>query len=410
MDNFQKEGGALPITNQCIAVLARLFHCMGMSKQPIPMIRLCILATLLISANPMHTNAQDLAVNLKKVTPAFIEGTTPTPAKPAAQWQKEKDLVSGRIGKGQLTKMKAATDALVRFLQDSCLAGTSLQPLYRGEYFAEKGTSNLNLEFGNANLHILINDFSPLFGHMTANHRDYFVMAPVVANRNGCMYFEPGTRPAPASMDSSSSNTRCWLVTAKPDELPYIPITRKEYLQQVQTDLSATKAQVVAALKAKYPIRPADEQEAEKKKDLESLSALYSGMELQTRTKVYLNNYKSDEDYRKDAIEKETAELDSTLHLVDQMLQHLCASTLAAPAIVTPADKSFEGFADGEPGAVMLVRPNTSFIDAAASATAPRFLLITWTYDPSDKDAQDIDRQIAENMDTQSLKTMLRSE
>ena len=383
------------------------------------MIRLCILATLLIAANPMHTGAQDLAVNLKKVTPAFIEGTTPTPAKPAAQWQKEKDLVSGRIGKGQLTKMKAATDALVRFLQDSCLAGTSLQPLYRGEYFAEKGTSNLNLKFGNANLHILINDFSPLFGHMAANHRDYLVMTPVVANRNGCMYFEPGalsapagmdSRPAPASMDSSSSHTRCWLVTAKPDELPYIPITRKEYLQQVQTDLSATKAQVVAALKVKYVIRPADEQEAEKKKELESLSALYSGMELQTRTKVYLNNYKSDEDYRKDAIEKETAELDSTLHLVDRMLQHLCASTLAAPAIVTPADKSFEGFADGEPGAVMLVRSNASIIDPAAAATAPRFLLLTWTYDPSDKDAQDIDRQIAENMDTQSLKAMLRSE
>jgi hypothetical protein len=299
---------------------------MVMSKHPIPMIRLCILAALLIAVNPMHTSAQDLAVNLKKVTPAFIEGTTPTPAKPAAQWQKEKDLVSGRIGKGQLTKMKAATDALVRFLQDSCLAGTSLQPLYRGEYFAEKGTSNLNLKFGNANLHILINDFSPLFGHMAANHRDYLVMTPVVANRNGCVYFEPGarfapasmdSRSAPASMDSSSSNTRCWLVTAKPDELPYIPITRKEYLQQVQTDLSATKAQVVAALKVKYAIRPADEQEAEKKKELESLSALYSGMELQTRTKVYLNNYKSDEDYRKDATEKETAELDSTLHLVD---------------------------------------------------------------------------------------------
>lgn len=383
---------------------------MVMSQTPIPMIRLCILATVLISANPIHTSAQDLAVNLKRVIPAFIECTTPTPAKLAVQWQKEKDLVSGRIGKGQLTKMKAGTDALVRFLQDSCLAGTFLQPLCRGEYFAEKGTSNLNLKFGNANLYILVNDFSPLFGHLTANHQDYLVMTPVQANRNGCMYFEPGGRTAPANTDNSSSNTRCWLVTARPEELPYIPITRKKYLQQVQADLYATKAQVVAALKVKYPIRPADEQEAEKKKGLESLSALYSGMDLQTRTKVYLNNYKSDEDYRKGAIEKETTELDSTLHLVDRMLQHLCASTLAAAAIVTPADKSFEGFADGEPGAVMLVRPNTSFIDPVASATAPRFFLLTWTYDPSDKDAQEIDRQIAENMDTHSLKAMLRSE
>ena len=151
----------LRIENHCIEISARLFHSMVMSKQPIFMIRLCILAILLISANPIHTSAQDLAVNLKSVTPAFIAGTTPTPAKPAAQWQKEKDLVSGRIGKGQLIKMKAGTDALVRFLQDSCLAGTFLQPLYRGEYFAEKGTSNLNLKFGNANLHICLLYTSP---------------------------------------------------------------------------------------------------------------------------------------------------------------------------------------------------------------------------------------------------------
>lgn len=308
----------------------------------------------------------------------------------AAQWHKADDQIDGKIAKIQMTKMKATVETLHSFLQDG-LGGKGLTAVWRGQYSAEKGsqlTYGIQCNFGNASLSITVNDLNPVLGHLTVNHQDFQTIPAAGIIRNECPYFEPGVL----------------LVTARPDVLPYTPITRKEYLLIVEHDLNNSKAREIAAVKERTPVRSAEEQAAGKKRDLEAMTAQYSGSELQMRTKMYLDQYKSDEDYLKENIDKATADVDTAIHFIDGMLNRLAPATLNAPAVVSPDSKEFEGFRDGEPGMVMLVRSNPSFFEPGAAEEKPQFFVITWNADAS---ANALGNTITKELDTHLLKTLL---
>jgi hypothetical protein len=189
--------------------------------------------------------------------------------------------------------------------------------------------------------------------------------------------------------------------------LPYTPISRKEYLQMVIADLNAAKARIVAQVKDRVPVRSAEEEAASKKRDLDELNTRYSGSELELRVKMYNEQYVSDADYQKANIDKACADVDTTLHFVEGMMTKLAPSTLAAPAIVSPNSTEFEGFRDGEPGMVMLVRNNPTFWQPGAAAEKPQFFVISWNSASGDAIAQSMNNQITQNLDTRSLKAIL---
>ena len=346
----------------------------------------------------------------------------------ATPWKKADDRISGRIAKPQLINMKATAETLHSFLQDSCFANMGLDPVWHGEYLAGKTADGGQVQYGitcdfasgahDASLSILVNDLTPLTGHITIDGKDVLTLPTTSSIHNECPYFEipnagmqnadtqnAGTQNA--GMQNASAQA-IWVVTARPDMLPYTPITRKEYLGMVIGDLNTTKQRIIADVKARTPVRSAEEQAAIKKRDLDVLSARYSGNELAMRTRNYLDQYKSDEDYLKENIDVATADVDTTLHMIQGMLNHLAPATLAAPAIVSPTARDFEGFRDGEPGMVMLVRTNPAFFQPGAAREKPQFFLITWNSSPADAEAGGLTKLISKNLDTRILKDMLR--
>jgi len=393
------------------------------------MIRMHKIALIFILVSPCFIHAQNLADNK---TPAprtnnnlpvsfSADGENkPTPVPPTnedpkkapvrlAPWQKAEDQTNGSINRLSLAKLKATNTSLVSFLKDSCLADSTLHPVWHGEYTAEKAdkkTTTVSLSYGircnfaqSTTLSIMANDLSPLLRHIEVYGQDYTALVSIPTVRNECPHFEPA---------APTTKTKLWLITAKPDELPYTVLTRKDYLEQVIASLNTVKQHIIADVKQKAPTRTTADQEAQKNKDLESFRTTYTGAELEMRQRHYLEHYKSDEDYQKEKIDAATADTDSTISFIDGMLHRLSPSTLAAPAIVSPSAKEFEGFADGEPGSIMLIGIKPAAADATATPEKPNFFLVTWKFDPADPAAVNLDRQLAKKLDPRVLKNILK--
>ena len=342
-----------------------------------------------------------------------------TKSKPSVHWKKADDQINGKINKIQLAKMKAVTENLHILLQDSILRNTGLQSVWHGQYTTDKTGTQFNYGIycdfaatadgiattAPANLSVTVGDLSSLTGHVELDNKDYMTLPIAVGVRNECPYFELNSDAA--SGDTHTPNRNIWLATARPDVLPYTPITRKEYLEISIGGVGTVKARIIADVKGRTPVRSAEEQAAAKKRELDELNSRYSGAELQMRTQMYMDQYKSDEDYLKENIDKATADVDSTISFIKGMLNRLSPATLNAPAIISPKTTEFEGFRDGEPGMVMLIRSNPTFYEPGAAPEKPQFFLITWNSESTDDAAHAIGAQIAKNLDTRSLKAIL---
>lgn len=339
---------------------------------------------------------------------------TPAPATATAmEWIQEADLVNGSINKAKLASMKSVNAALVNFLQDSCQLGSQYSPVWHGEYFSgQKGAGSL-LKFGlnchfadqKAELMITANDIAPLMGHLAVGGHEYLTMDASGVVKNEGLYFEQD------GVDENTGNAvkiKRWLVTTgnSCDRLPYIPVTRKEYLLQARMEVTAIKNNIVADWKQRTPLRSAAIQEAEKKAMIDQLNAQYSGMELQVRLKQYLNNYKTDEAYLKENTDKQTAGLDAALKLMDDLLAHLSAAELGKPAVVSVPAADFDGFEDGHTDR-MLVRVNPAYFKATISEEKPQVFLVEWRYDATGAGAAEMDRQLMERFDGSDLKVLL---
>jgi len=411
------------------------------------MIRSYISVSLLLLTGPFVVNAQYLTDNNTappRIVPSSSisvagDSTVKTPAGrpsnkasrkpplPAAAWQKEDDRVTGNFNKEIMTRLKGTSAQLIGWLYDSCLDGASLHSSWHGEFRSDKTTDSAGYKYGiicsfpaqsgrtapiATTLGITANDLSPLIRGVNVYGHDYNAIVPVKAVRNGCQYFEPpymATGAMVAAIRTGKINAphiSSWLVTAGPDEMPYVAMSRKEFLEEMGGSLKTNKETMIKMLKEKNPVRPQTVQDAEKEKTLESFSTTYHGAELQMRKRNYLDHYKSDEQDLKELIDVQTAPLDSTIAFIDGMLHRLAPATLAAPAYVPAKASEFEGFADGEEDCVLLVHLKKPF--ATAGPEKPRYFLLSWTADPSDADAALIKEQLNKRLDVTFMKELLK--
>jgi hypothetical protein len=353
---------------------------------------------------PAVCPAQDLAATNTPVTKNYNWNTRPdsTISREAAshqtqQWDREEDVVNGRIGKAQLSKMKGVNEALIAILRDSCISDGTYNPTWHGEFFSEKTSPGPVLKFGvqcnytaDAHLSIIANDISPLLDHLVVNNTDLLTIQPALAAHSDCRYFE---------YESTAGKSRYWLVTTAPNLLPYTPVTRKEYLQEARTELKNKKDAIIADLKQKMPVRPTAIQEAEKTGTIEQLKNTYSGIDLQVRMRSFLKNYSSDEDYLKENITDGTAALDNTLHLMDSLSAHLPGEELKKPAMVSVTAADFTGFEDNTGGKSMLVRMNTSYIDQGVGVEKPQLFLVSWSANAGETAIDELDKEVHEKVD-----------
>jgi len=358
-------------------------------------------------AFPVLSSAQYLAAN---TTSASNVITTEGPTTQTQEWTREDDQVNGRIAGGKLSRMKNMTSSIVSFFHDSCISDYRYSPIWHGEYFSEKTSHGPLMKFAavcnfydqKSSLQVVANDISPLLDHIAVNNQDFLVIRSSSTLKNDCPYFEFSNGEA-----DGARVTKGWLVTAGNDRLPYTVVTRKEYLTEARKELEKIKGGILTDLRQRMPVRSTAVQEREKQSAIDQLNAMYTGADLQVRMKVFLQNYRTDEEYLREHADKATADLDSTMHYMEHLLAHMSAGELNGPAVVSVQAADFRGFEDGH-GGKMLIRINAGFFNVNPASERPRFFLVTWSYDPAQPDALVIDRQIQEKFDTQILRDLLK--
>ncbi|HEY4109604.1 hypothetical protein [Puia sp.] len=371
------------------------------------------------------------------VTLTFVLGLLHT-SSTAQQLASPTSFPTGHLTRSQLAGMKNTTRTLIQLVHDY-IATDACDPTWHGDYFAGRSASGPLLKFGaqcsfftlehaaskKAELLLLANDLGPLFGHVAINGNDYLTTRAAITRRNGCLYFE---LPQNAETSGHGLATSFWLVTADSSRLPYLPVTRREWLLEIRKQLSGDTNSIAAEWRRKITVRPAAEQEAEKQRQLRVLQTLYSGTDLQVRTNLYLQSFVSDEAYLRRQINTATALHRSTLRTIDSLL-HSDPADLKRPtylseettAVLSGTDLahrssgpgqaaaalSFHGFADSRPGAILLVRPNPAATDPYLSEEKPQFLLLGWRFDPTDPLAASLDGRLHDNLDGRELKQLL---
>jgi hypothetical protein len=371
-----------------------------------------------LGLSPVFASAQDFAISnqstFQQNTVILTSQQTIAANNPAvvatstvpAEWSKAEDLVNGSISKPKLIKMKRVTGSLINFLKDSCLGAGGFNPAWHGEYNSDKNSPGAQLKFGvtchfaeqNADLSITANDIQPLLDQLVVNGRHYLTMRVASGFDKNAFYYTDGA--------DSAGHTKMWLVTAANGRLPFIPVTRKEYLVEAKAELASMVKSIEAAWNMKVPVRPDAAQEAERKAVINQLKSMYSGTDLAIRVRIYLSSYKTDEQFLKENIARETTGLRATIHLMDSLTTHLGVAALARPAVVSVAAEDFRGFEDGQTN-YMLIRMNDAYFNKVLSEEAPQLFLVTWHYDGSNATAVELDRQVTERMDGQALREML---
>ena len=362
-------------------------------------------ALFIVVALPATGSAQFLTDNSAPTGPLLTSEVT---AAPASEWSNEGDRVYGHIPNAKLATMRNFNNSLISYIHDSLMADGSYSPIWHGEYFSEKAASGPVMKFGvecdfneqKAHVSVIANDLSPLLDHLVVNNQDFLAIRPNLAGKDETPFFE---------YDADSIHTKAWLVTVGKSPMPFIPVTRKEYLSEARTELNGIRNNIIADMKQRMPLRPQAAQEADKKASLDQLNSLYSGMDLQIRTKMFLQNYQTDEEYQKQQIDQQTATLSHTIHLMDSLMISLPSSELAIPAIVSVQAADFTGFEDGH-GDKMLIRVNTAWLNAGLGEEKPRFVLVSFQIDPSAGTAIDLGNQMQKKFNGKQLKALLDKE
>lgn len=324
------------------------------------------------------------------------------------EWQKEDDRILGHIRAAKLAAMKNTSTSIVALFHDSILT-EGVNPIWHGEYFpAVNGGPQVHFGirclFNNDDnttsdndLTVFANDISPLVGNLTVNGNNYSTVKTATTDR-GKQYFEFDLE--------NNLHVKAWLITADSAALPYMPVTRREYLDEARKELESLKDVVIADVRGKIHVRTAAEQEAEKQQMLEQLKVNYSGAELEARTRVYLHNYMKDEDLVIQTIARNVAGYNTTIRLIDSLLRNSTPVQLSQPAIVSEKAEDFRGFEDGKANTTTLVRLNPAYF-TGGDEQAPKCLLICWRYNPADALSSGIDHQLDANFAGQSFEGLL---
>lgn len=244
----------------------------------------------------------------------------------------------------------------------------------------------------------VLNDF------LSVNGKKYWTMKRPTEVKDGMLYFEYPS--SSGSTDGSGLWVYAWMITY-PGKLPYIPVTRKEYLLEARLEVAKTQTEVIENVKKYTVIRPAAEQEAAKQKEVAYLKKSYP--DNPRRWQRYLEDYQTDEQRLQAAIDKMTAQYQATLRIMDDLLKNLSAEELQKPAVVSQIAVAFKGFEDDykERNANMLIRWNPDYFNKKLSKASPQFFTVLIRESRRDLPAVEITRLFRQKFRFDALSSML---
>ena len=193
-------------------------------------------------------------------------------------------------------------------------------------------------------------------------------------------------------------------------ELPYIPVTRKQYLDRALIYLNKFYDKMVKSFDL-VPVRSLEEQEALKNKTLDDYKKKYGSdpKKLQSAVDYYLSSYQTDQQRRDDQKNIIVKNKNAVLKLYQDALEKSTADNLLdAPAIVSALNPTGNApvFSTEEEGGTMLVTENPEYFRKDLPKDVPQFMVVNWQWGTSIQD-ETLRKLFEENFDVEKLQAMI---
>jgi hypothetical protein len=195
-------------------------------------------------------------------------------------------------------------------------------------------------------------------------------------------------------------------------ELPYIPVTRKQYLDRALIYVNKFYDKMMKSFDL-VPVRSLEEQEALKKKTIEGYEKTYAGDPKKSKSAVdyYLMSYQTDQQRRDEQINKIVKERNAELkNIQDELEKTTKEGLLDSPAIVTGVSGIFNPgapvFSTEEEGGSMLVIENPEYLRKDLPKDVPQFIVINWQWGTSIAD-ETLRKLFEENFEVEKLQAMI---
>jgi hypothetical protein len=348
-------------------------------------------------------------------------------ARKPSGWKKREDYVPPDVRKEPLSRAKAVVSDIGRMLTEEVYPQPrGCNPTWRGDYNGGGPYPSFSYSFESGYfmyyckpsgkemyvgaetetwITVQANNSGVLNGNMELNGKRFLTMRRHNEIRDGMLYYEiPRTETAPRTRDTNM--TYAWLVTY-PGKLPYLPVSRKEYLLEAMKEVQKKQQQVVAAMQKTTVIRPAAEQAAQKKKRIDEIEKGYTGNAREARINRYLKDYRTDEQRKQDAIDAVSANYRKTLELMDGLLRNMTENELRMPAVMQGPANGFQGFRDDTPHIHMLVRPDPDYFDKRLSRATPQFFTVVALEEARMPASREVVAAFVEKFRFERLKQML---
>ncbi len=254
-------------------------------------------------------------------------------------------------------------------------------------YFCYGGSKNeiqLNDETGTG-LTVYANDLLPLWDNLMEGDewkidgRPIKMRKTMIGKWKGYDLYSAGG----PGMELSASR---YVIMQRKGELPYVPVTRKQYLDRIIPYVTKFIDQGIKDYIAVKPIRTLEEQEKEKNKVLADYKTKYGSdpKKLKWAVDYYLAGYQTDQQEQDEQIKIAIKQKQDQLKKFnDELEKSTKEGLLESPAIIPPG--SFFNplvFSTEAEGGSMLVIENPKYMRKDLPKYVPQVFVLAWAWDP----------------------------
>src|SRR5688572_5111708 len=167
--------------------------------------------------------------------------------------------------------------------------------------------------------------------------------------------------------------------------LPYIPVTRKQYLDHSIEHLNEIFDKIIKEMK-EIPVRSLEEQETEKKNKLAKFEKDFGKdpKRLKSAVDYYLSGYQTDQQRRDEQVKAQVKNKEDVLkHYQDELEKTTKEGLLDSPAIVRlfhSPDAQTPVFVKETEGGSMLITENPAYIKKDLPKHVPQFMVFFWSW------------------------------
>ena len=236
-------------------------------------------------------------------------------------------------------------------------------------------------EPGTSTFEVTVNNLE-YFGHsalakdqITINGLRVFMRNPVKGTWKGYELVHEG----------EVESTKRIVLLHRSGELPYIPVTRKQYLEFCINYLNSFFDEQINGMNL-FPVRSLEEQEALKRKSLDKIDADYAKNPKQRDIirKNFLDTYKTDQQKRDETVQKMVDNKKEVLKRYEDQMENTKASNLLdSPATimeVATVHPDVPIFAPEEKNGQMLYTHNPVYIRKNLPKSVAQFIVVRWTW------------------------------